>query len=129
MHTRRRGFIILFGARTIVSNDSAEAVHTHCPRCGRETDIQSKSYRQWFTLFFVPMFPISRKMRFTQCPQCGAQFPVPAEELRQRLAVSQQQQNQEAISLYNSLRTSPANSVTLNQLMQLYASLGEHDQV
>ena len=35
---------------------------------------------------------------------------------------------QRAISLYNSLRNSPGNSVTLNELMVLYASIGEFDQ-
>ena len=89
--------------------------------------MQARSFRHWFTMFFVPVFPISRKRRFTQCPGCGAQFPVEPQELRQRLAAGQQQQNQEAIGLYNSLRASPANSITLDQLMKLYASMKEYD--
>lgn len=125
---KRGGFILLFGTRAVVSNDGAEAVRTRCPRCGQEADLVARGYRHWFTLFFVPVFPVSRKVRFTQCSNCGAQFPVAPEELRSRLAASESQQNQEAIALYNSLRASPANSVTLNQLMQLYASLREYDQ-
>jgi hypothetical protein len=117
---RRPGFILLFGTRAIISEDGAEPVRTRCPRCGQEADLVARSYRHWFTLFFLPVFPVSRKGRFTQCSNCGGQFPVAPEELRSRLAASETQQNQEAIALYNSLRASPANSVTLNQLMQLY---------
>ena len=128
MHARRGFIFVLFGTRTVISDDAAPPVHTRCPRCGREADLLARSYRLWFTLFFLPLFPISGKRRFTQCPHCGGQFPVASEELRTRLAASEQQQNQEAIALYNSLRASPANSVALNQLMQLYAGLREYDQ-
>src|SRR5204863_9131432 len=36
--------------------------------------------------------------------------------------------SQRAIALYNSLRNSPANSITLNELMTLYATINEFDQ-
>lgn len=90
--------------------------------------MQARSLRHWFTIFFIPVFPISGKTRFTQCPNCGAQFRVAPEVLRSRVSASEQAQNQEAIALYNSLRASPANSVTLNQLMMMYASMKEFDQ-
>jgi transcription elongation factor Elf1 len=126
-HNLRPGFIILFGSRAITSNDAAAPVQTRCPRCGQQSNLQPKSYRNWFTLFFVPVFPISGKTPFCECSVCGAQFQVPAEELRQRLADSDRQQNQQAIALYNSLRASPANSVTLNELMTAYASMNDFD--
>ncbi|HEY8748109.1 MAG TPA: zinc-ribbon domain-containing protein [Tepidisphaeraceae bacterium] len=129
-HRRRgkSGFIILFGSRAIISNDAAEPVRTTCPRCNREVDMQGRSFRNWFTLFFVPMFPISGRKSFTQCPQCGAQFSVSPEQLRRRVSMNDQQLNQQAIALYNSLRASPGNSITLDQLMKLYASMKEFDQ-
>ena len=103
-------------------------MRTICPCCGRETDLVAKSYRQWFTVFFLPVFPVSGSTRFTECSNCRARFQARAEELRARLAAGEQQQNQQAIALYNSLRASPANSVTLNELMQLYAGLREYEQ-
>lgn len=125
----RHGFILLFGSRTIVSNDgSAEPVRTRCPRCEQEVDLRAKRYRTWFTLFFIPVFPVSGSTRFLECPNCGAQFDLSPEELRSRVAESDRQQNQQAIALYNSLRASPGNSVTLNQLMTMYASMKEFDQ-
>src|SRR5438105_526450 len=130
MHRRRRrGFIILFGSRNLIGGDPhAQPLQTTCPRCGNATTIVGKSYRPWFTLFFVPILPIGGRRRFSQCSACNAQFPVPIDELRSRLAGAQQQQSQQAIALYNSLRQSPANSITLNELMLMYAGMNEYDQ-
>jgi len=125
---KSRGFIILFGSRAIVANESAAPVQTRCPRCGQQASLVGKSYRNWFTLFFLPVVPVSGRTQFCQCAACGAQFQVPADELRQRLAEADRQQNQQAITLYNSMRSSPANSVTLNELMTAYASMNEFDQ-
>jgi tetratricopeptide (TPR) repeat protein len=124
----RSGFIILFGSRNIVGNDDVASVAGQCPRCGQQTTLVGKHYRSWFTLFFLPIFPMGRRQRFSQCTHCGAQFPVPLEELRSRLGQAEQHQSQQAIGLYNSLRSSPANSITLNDLMLMYASMKEFDQ-
>lgn len=120
---------MLFGSRTIVSDDpSAPTVLTVCPRCHREADIVGKFYRPWFTIFLLPIIPLARRRPFSQCTNCKAQFPVAADQLQSRLDKNDQAQSQEAIALYNSLRASPANSITLNQLMILYASMKEYDQ-
>ena len=87
-----------------------------------------KQYRQWFTFFFIPIFPMGGAKKFIQCSSCGAQFQTTPEKLRTQLGAADAQQTQQAIGLYNSLRASPSNSVTLNQLMMLYASLKEYDQ-
>jgi tetratricopeptide (TPR) repeat protein len=126
---RRAGFILLFGTRPIISNDpDAGSVNTVCPRCGQRADIVGKVYRPWFTLFFIPVFPIGGAKRFSQCSNCGAQFMVDARQIQQQAAASDQQQMQRAITLYNSMRASPANAVTLNELMSQYAAIGEYDQ-
>jgi tetratricopeptide (TPR) repeat protein len=125
---RHSAFIILFGSRNFLSDDPSGSVRTTCPRCTREVDMKSRSVRSWFTLFFIPIFPISGRRQFTQCTNCGAQFSVAPEELRRRVSLNDTQMNQQAISLYNSLRASPANSITLDQLMKMYASMKEYDQ-
>jgi phage terminase large subunit GpA-like protein len=113
----------------MISDDpTAPAVNAVCPRCGQRTSIVGKSVRSWFTLFFIPVFPVSGTRRFSQCTHCGAQFPVEARQLGQQVAAAERQQSQRAIGLYNSLRNSPANSITLNELMTLYASINEFDQ-
>jgi tetratricopeptide (TPR) repeat protein len=128
---RRGGFILLFGARTIVSNDappSAGGVEAVCPRCARRVGMLAKSYRTWFTIFFLPLFPISGRTRFTECPGCGAQFKLSPEELRSQIGAADAAANQQAIALYNSLRASPGNAMTLHQLMTTYAGMQEYDQ-
>jgi tetratricopeptide (TPR) repeat protein len=125
---RRRGFILLFGSRNIISNENSPGVETTCPRCSRTSRIIGRTYRSWFTIFFLPVFPISGSRRFSECSLCHAQFPVPIEDLARGLAVNEKQQNQQAITLYNNLRASPANSITLNQLMLMYASMNEYNQ-
>ena len=124
----RRGFILLFGTRPIVRDDpDARPVSAVCPRCQQRADIVGKTYRNWFTVFFIPLFPISAAHRFSQCSNCGAEFPLEARQLGNQVAASEQQQSQRAIQLYNSLRNSPGNSITLNELMTLYASLNQFD--
>ena len=126
---RRRGFILLFGTRPMISDDpAAPPVNAVCPRCGQRASIVGKTVRSWFTLFFLPVFPVSGTRRFSQCSNCGAQFPVEAKQLGRQVAAAERQQSQRAIGLYNSLRNSPANSITLNELMTLYASINEFDQ-
>jgi tetratricopeptide (TPR) repeat protein len=125
---QRPGFILLFGSRSISSDEGGPPVETVCPNCRQPAHIYGKSFRTWFTVFFLPVFPIGGRQRFSECANCRAQFPVPVEELRRNVASSEQQQNQQAIGLYNSLRASPANSITLNQLMLTYAGMKEYDQ-
>jgi tetratricopeptide (TPR) repeat protein len=125
---RPSAFIILFGSRNILSDDAADSVATTCPRCAQQVGMKARGVRTWFTFFFIPVFPISGRKHFTQCPNCGAQFSVTPEELRRRVSANDTQLNQQAISLYNSLRASPANSITLDQLMKMYASMKEYDQ-
>jgi tetratricopeptide (TPR) repeat protein len=125
----RRGCILLFGTRAIVSNDSASRpVTAVCPRCGQRAEILGKTVRTWFTIFFLPVFPMGASKRFSQCSNCGAQFPVEARALGTQVAAADREQQQRSITLYNSLRNSPGNSITLNELMTLYATLGEYDQ-
>src|SRR6188472_2825086 len=125
----RSGFILLFGTRSMVGDDrDSQPIEAVCPRCNQRAQIVGKTYRNWFTVFFIPIFPISGAQRFSQCSNCGAQFPIEARQLGSQVAAAERDQSQRAIQLYNSLRNSPANSITLNELMTLYASLNDFDQ-
>src|SRR5579862_7561270 len=126
MH-RHRGFIFLFGSRGVVSTLPQEA-QAVCPRCRQNVAMQAKGVRRWFTLFFVPIIPLGAKKTFTQCTNCGAQFWATPQQLGQQAAAAGERQMQQSIQMYNSLRTSPKNSVTLNNLLTLYLTLHEFDQ-
>jgi len=43
----------------------------YCPLCGRETMHVIISRRTWFTLFFLPIFPVSGKRTIARCQVCG----------------------------------------------------------
>ena len=111
----------------MVSNDGAP-LEALCPNCRQRTLFQPKSARSWFTFFLIPLFPVGSKTALSQCGNCRMQFRLSPQQLNDRVAASQQQQMQQAIQMYNSLRASPANSVTLNNLMLLYLELHELDQ-
>ncbi len=115
------------GSKGVVSADPAAAgsADAKCPRCGNVGTLAGKRVRPWFTLFFVPVFPIGSGRRFTQCGHCGASFAATAKQLAGAADRSDAKQVQRGITLYNSLRSSPGNSVTLNELMNLYLGLGE----
>ena len=53
---------------------------------------------------------------------------MPPEQFAGAAARADAKQLQRAISMYNSLRASPANSITLNELMQMYAAMAEYSQ-
>lgn len=42
-----------------------------CRMCGHDTMHETVESRQWFTLFFVPLFPVSAKRTYTRCSECG----------------------------------------------------------
>lgn len=42
-----------------------------CPMCARQTLHEVVERRLWFTLFFLPLFPVSSKRTYTRCSECG----------------------------------------------------------
>ena len=124
----RRAFILLFGTRNLISNGLADPIEARCPRCGANVKLIEKFVRPWFTMFFLPVFPVGKARPFTQCTNCNAAFSMPPQQLIDQVMKVDARQSERAIGMYNSLRSSPANSVTLNELMQLYASMNEFDQ-
>jgi hypothetical protein len=64
--------IIIFGVRGIESNvDSGEF---YCPRCDAQEEYDRKQSRPFFTVFFIPLFPVGGASRFIQCRGCGQMF-------------------------------------------------------
>jgi tetratricopeptide (TPR) repeat protein len=125
---RRRGFIIFFGWRTITSQRRESPVDTTCPACRRETSIVPMQGRDWFTLFFIPVFPISGAKQFVKCSTCKTCFDADIEQFRRKAAMPDGRAWQQTISLYNTLRESPKDSVLLNRLLEMYAAMREFDE-
>ena len=64
--------IIIWGTRGITS--TVEDGEFHCPRCDERNEYKLKQVRPFFTLFFLPIFPIGGAQRYVECGQCGTPF-------------------------------------------------------
>src|SRR5205085_7504003 len=64
---------IIWGSRGITSTlDKGEF---YCPRCNRDRlPYALKSTRPWFTLYFIPLFPIGGAEKYVECQRCGGTF-------------------------------------------------------
>ncbi len=128
-HRFRRGFILFFGTRELATAAEGDPLpEARCPRCAVTGSLGGVRVRNWFTFFFIPTFPLGPGRHYTKCRKCGASFAMPPEEFEGAAARADARQLQRAITMYNSLRASPGNSVTLNELLQLYASMAEYGQ-
>lgn len=64
---------IIFGTTTrkIKENDGFFL----CPQCQTLKPYILQSYQSWFTLFFIPLFPIGNKRnKHVECKECGTTF-------------------------------------------------------
>jgi hypothetical protein len=67
--------IIIFGLRRR-AHQHGPCVAASCPRCHNEVVLAYVIVTRWFSLFFIPVIPISRK-RMLICPICGWQREIP----------------------------------------------------
>ena len=49
-------------------------VRRFCARCGFVSDLRHENIRTWFTLFFIPIFPVSKAQAVLTCTRCGAGY-------------------------------------------------------
>lgn len=68
--------MVIFGWRSrqfVVSEGNFD-----CPVCGNATQFNQLSSRTWFTLFFVPVFPVSQSRDAILCRHCQSVMPMAA---------------------------------------------------
>lgn len=79
--------MIIFGTRTYLYQ---LAILTFvCGRCGNPAAHSLRKRVMKFTLFFVPLFPLSTRYR-SQCTFCGVQHDVPKDQAEALLAQAPQ---------------------------------------
>jgi hypothetical protein len=72
---------ILFGAKTVKKPvKNGLNLRKRCDKCHYLSDLREHSYRQYFTLFFIPVFPISKGESSLVCNRCGASFYIQPED-------------------------------------------------
>jgi len=64
--------IVIWGSRGLTSN--LERGRFYCPRCDRERGYDLKQVRPFFTLYFIPLFPIGSAERYVECHGCGGTY-------------------------------------------------------
>jgi tetratricopeptide (TPR) repeat protein len=128
MRRTRRGFIIFFGWRKLTRQRPEAPVETVCPSCRQQSSIVPMQGRDWFTLFFIPVLPISASKPFVKCTTCKTCFDVDIEQFRRKASIPDERAWQQSIALYNTLRESPRDSVLLNRLLEMYAGMREFEE-
>jgi hypothetical protein len=64
--------IIIWGSRGLSS--VVDRGEFHCPRCDQREEYAVQASRRWFTLYFIPIFPISGTDRYVECLGCGQAY-------------------------------------------------------
>lgn len=76
-------FFLILGTKTVRSDVSdGLRARTNCPSCGMVSDMREQKWRNYFTVFFLPIIPIGKEHRVVACSRCDAAFP--AEAIRER---------------------------------------------
>jgi hypothetical protein len=73
--------IIIYGTRGLTSH--LQSGEFYCPGCQAKGDFQLKQVRRWFTLFFIPIFPVSGPQRYVECQHCRGNFHEEVLELKE----------------------------------------------
>lgn len=72
---------ILFGVKTVKTPvKNGLNLRKRCDRCHLLSDLREHSFRRYFTIFIIPVFPISKSETMLICARCGASFYIQAED-------------------------------------------------
>jgi len=68
-----KNVILIFGIRSRLKTIAEGSFF--CPKCGADRQYKLQSIRRWFTLFFLPVFPVSApRGEIVKCATCGTGF-------------------------------------------------------
>lgn len=69
---------ILFGTKTIIKKvKNGLRRYLYCSRCSCMQELQEFRRVKYFTLYFIPLFPIERGKSVLTCPVCDESYEVP----------------------------------------------------
>jgi hypothetical protein len=64
--------IVIWGQRGLTRH--LDSGRFYCPRCDASADYHLKQVRPFFTLYFIPLFPVGSAERYVECRGCGGTF-------------------------------------------------------
>ena len=62
---------MIIGIRPVVIRRGTVTIGRCCPRCGGRRDCRKITWRNYFTLFFIPLFPVGTEKSGYECITCG----------------------------------------------------------
>jgi hypothetical protein len=72
---------LLLGASTVQTPvKNGLNLRKPCDSCRLLSDLREHSFREYFTIFFIPVIPISRGKSMLVCKRCGASFYIRPED-------------------------------------------------
>lgn len=72
--------MIIYGWKTRKKEWGNTITPYQCTHCQNANHFLKLSLQEWFTLFFLPIFPIGRKKKHMVCPVCQAAYNLPENE-------------------------------------------------
>ena len=83
--------IIIFGNK--VRYKTISTGQFYCPQCKAKRDYELREARNWFAMYFIPVFPLNRLGEVVTCLSCGTNFqqdvlslPIPSNAPLDRFA-------------------------------------------
>lgn len=67
-------FFIVWGSR--VRDVTVKQTPFYCPHCHRQRTGNHRRVRRYFTLYWIPLFPIETLVECVQCNTCTGQFEM-----------------------------------------------------
>jgi len=64
--------LIIFGSRSVTGSKGTGSFD--CPRCGTNRPYDHKRVRRFFTLYFIPLIPLSTLGEYIECGGCGGTY-------------------------------------------------------
>jgi tellurite resistance protein len=64
--------LIIFGLRVFYRTIGQGAFH--CQRCGGDREYRHRAGRRWFTLFFIPVIPLTNVGEHVKCAVCATRY-------------------------------------------------------
>ena len=79
---------IIYGFKSFVKDLLQKAART-CPVCGEVAAVKLVRRRRWFTLFWIPIFPVKSEF-FHVCASCETTQGISKDEAKADLAEAKQ---------------------------------------
>ena len=70
---------IFFGTRRTTAHLGEYKISGTCPRCKNTINLQIVKETDWFTLYFIPVFPF-HITRYKMCPICSLSAEITKQE-------------------------------------------------